>query len=233
MTKGFSIAIDGPIASGKGTVATALADKLNGLFMSTGNMYRSVALLCLKRGIDINDETAVVSVLSDINAEYKGKKFFLNGRDVTEEIRQPDVSHGSSVVAIYKKIREDLVRKQQEIAKKHTENGQIVIADGRDTGTRVFPDAKLKIFLTANLEERAKRSLERYKKEGVNKSLDKVVLETKIRDKRDTERKIDPLPLSPVSLGYWVLDNSNQTEEETIDIIMQELRKKGLINDKN
>lgn len=231
MSKGFSIAIDGPIASGKGTVATALANKLDGLFMSTGSMYRSVALLCLEKGIDINSETEVTRVLPSVNIDYLGKRVFLNGSDVTDKLRQPDVSHASSVVAVYAKIRNDLVKKQQQIAQQYVDKGQIVIADGRDTGTRVFPKAALKIFLTANLNVRAKRSLERYKQEGVEKNLEEVILETEIRDKRDTERKIDPLPSNPVALGYWVLDNSNQTEEETINSITVELKRRGLIND--
>lgn len=230
MSKGFSIAIDGPIASGKGTVATALANKLNGLFMSTGSMYRSVALLCLEKGIDINSEAEVAKILSNVNVDYVGKKVFLNGLDVTDKIRESDVSHASSVVAVYIKIREDLVKKQQQIAQKYIDRGQIVIADGRDTGTRVFPEAALKIFLTASLETRAKRSLERYKQKGVEMDLENVLLETEIRDKRDTERKVDPLPSNPVAFGYWVLDNSNQTENETVRAIMEELRKRGLIN---
>lgn len=231
MSKGFSIAIDGPIASGKGTVATALANRLNGLFMSTGSMYRALALLCLEKGVDIKNEREVEKILPNVNIIYRQKKVFLNGLDVTDKLRQSSVSSASSIIAVYKKIREDLVIKQQQIAKKIINKGQIVIADGRDTGTRVFPNSALKIFLTADLKTRAKRSLERYKKEGVIKNLDEVVLETKTRDERDTQRKIDPLPLNPSAFGYWILDNSNQTENETIDAIMAELRKRGLVND--
>lgn len=229
MSKGFSIAIDGPTASGKGTVATALANKLNGLFMSTGSMYRILALLCLEKGIDINNEKEVARVLPSVNVDYIGKKVFLNGVDVTDKIRQSEVSHASSVVAVYAKVRNDLVKKQQQIAQKYVDKGQIVIADGRDTGTRVLPNAALKIFLTANLGIRVKRSLERYKQEGIHKSMEDVFLETEIRDKRDTKRHIDPLPSNPVAFGYWVLDNSNQTENETIAEIMSELKKRGLI----
>lgn len=229
MNKGFSIAIDGPIASGKGTVANALANKLDGIFMSTGSMYRAVSLVCLERGIDINNEKEVERVLPDINVEYFGKKILLNNKDVTDRIRQPDVTHGSSVVAVYAKIRKSLVEKQQQIAKKHIDNGKIVIADGRDTGTKVFPDAALKIFLTATLEVRAKRSVVRYKKSRLKKSFEEIVVETKLRDERDSNRKIDPLQSSPEKFGYWVLDNSNQTEDETISIIIKELEKRGLI----
>lgn len=229
MNKGFSIAIDGPMASGKGTVANALANKLGGIFMSTGSMYRAVSFLCLERGIDINSEEEVVKVLPDVNVDYVGKKVLLNNKDVTNRIRQQDVTYGSSVVAVYAKIREDLVKKQQQIAQKYIDRGKIVIADGRDTATRVFPNASLKIFLTASIKVRAKRNVVRYKKKGLGKSFEEIVAETKLRDERDSSRKIDPLPSFPKELGYWVLDNSNQTERETIGIIMSELGKRGLI----
>lgn len=231
MNKGFSIAIDGPIASGKGTLAIALADKLGGFFMNTGGMYRAVAFLCLERGIDIQSEEKVARVLSDVNVDFKDQKVFLNDRDITERIKESDVASGSSVVAVYSAVRKDLVYKQQKIAKDIANRGQVVIAEGRDTGTKVLPNASLKIFLTARLEVRAKRSLLRYKQKGIDKSLDEVIAETKIRDERDANREIDPLVSIPLNFGYWVLDNSDQTEEQSINSILQELRKRGLIND--
>jgi len=231
MSKGFSIAIDGPIASGKSTVATALADELEGLFMSTGNMYRAVALLCLEKNLDINNEKDVEKVLPNINVDYAGKNFFLNGIDITDRIRLPDISHGSSVVAVYAKVRNDLVAKQQQIANRYISHGKIVIADGRDTGTRVIPDAFLKIFLTATPAIRAERSLERYKTGGVNKTLEDVIEEIKLRDERDINRKIDPLPSRPEKMGYWILDDSGQTKEQTINAIIKKLKERGLIND--
>lgn len=231
MPQGFSIAIDGPVAAGKGTVSLTLADRLSGFFLNTGSMYRAVALLCLERGIDIGNEEIVAEVLPDIDIDFRGEKFFLNDRDVTERIRESDVSSASSVVAVYGKVRKDLVEKQQQIAKKVVDSGQVVIADGRDTVTKVLPDAALKIFLTARIEVRAERSRLRYQQMGIEKSLDEVIAETRLRDQRDTNREIDPLPSHPEDFGYWILDNSSQTEEETINIIMEELKKRGLSND--
>lgn len=233
MHKGFSIAIDGPVASGKGTVASALASTLGGFFINTGGMYRCVALLCIKNNFDLKNEEDVIKVLPQINVEFKEKQVYLNGVDVTERLTEADVASGSSIVAVYEKVRQDLVSKQPKIAKDLISQGKIVIAEGRDIGTRVLSDADIKIFLTASAEVRAKRSLNRDRNRGIIKSFDDVLKEIKIRDERDTNRKVDPLSSNPASLGYFVLDNSGQTEEETINTILLNLRKRGLINDKN
>ncbi len=231
MSKGFSIAIDGPVASGKGTIAAALTDRLGGFFINTGAMYRTVALLCLEHRIDINSENEVSKVLPQVNVDFKDKKFFLNGIDVTERLARPDVSKASSVVAIYGSVREDLVKKQHRLAEDLLGEGKIVIAEGRDTGTRVIPKASLKVFLTAGLEVRVKRRRKQYREKGIKESMEAIKADTKTRDERDLGRNIDPLPSNPSELGYWVLDNSNQTEEETIDAIINELKRRGLIND--
>ncbi len=233
MTKAFSIAIDGPVAAGKGTIAIDLTNRLDGFYIYTGAMYRCVALLCLQRGINLEDEAQVLTVLSDINMEFQGGKVLLNGNDITQRIKEPDAARGSSFVSRHKKVRADLVIKQQEIAKKAIESGQIVIADGRDIGTVVLPDAAVKIFLTANVDVRIERELGRYREQGIIKDRESIIEEIKQRDERDFNRDIDPLPANPQALGYWVLDNSSQSEGETVGIIMQELKKKGLLNDQN
>ena len=231
MPQGFSIAIDGPVASGKGTLATALAERIGGFYINTGAMYRAVALLSLERGIDINNEAEVNIVLPDTRIEFKDNDVFLNGRDITERITKPDISHGSSVVAIYGSVRKDLVRKQQQMAKDAIDEGKTVIAEGRDTGTKVFPNSALKIFLTARPEVRALRRTIQYQEKGINKEAHEVLGDLKMRDERDMNREIDPLPSNPSSLGYYILDNSNQTEEESLDSIITELKRRGLIHD--
>jgi CMP/dCMP kinase len=229
MKKGFSIAIDGPVASGKGTVAKALANKLKGSTIDTGAMYRCVALMCINNNLDINKEEDVVKVLPKINVEFRSGKVFLNGEDVTERIRKEDAAHGSSVVAVYPKVRIDLVKKQQIIAGELISKGGIVIMEGRDIGTRVLPKADLKVFLTADVWVRAERSMLRYKHKGFIKTLDEVLEETKIRDYRDSHRDMDPLAIeNPQKFGYWVLDDSKQTENETINAVLNELKSKGL-----
>lgn len=231
MNKGFGVAIDGPVASGKGTLAQALANKLGGFFINTGAMYRAVALLCLERSIDLTKEIEVVKVLPDINIEFKNQKIILNGGDISERIKEPDIAAGSSIVASYSSVRKDLADKQQKIAQNIIGEGKIVVVEGRDIGIRVLPDANIKIFLTADLEVRAKRRLEQYKTKGIQKEFAQILDETKIRDERDTTREIDPLPSNPAASGYWVLDTSNQSEQETIRAVMKELEKRGLISD--
>ncbi|MCL5435324.1 MAG: (d)CMP kinase [Patescibacteria group bacterium] len=230
MSKGFVIAIDGPVAAGKGTISPLLAKNLNGFYLYTGAMYRCLALLCIKRGIDTKDENTVVNILPEFGINVFDNKVFLNGEDVTERIKREDVAMASSDVAVIKKVREEMVSIQQEIANKLMDEGKIVIAEGRDTATRVFPDAKLKIFLTATPEVRAKRRLLQIEERGEKAKFENVLKDVKLRDEQDLDRKIDPLVKNPEEFGYIVLDNSNMSEEETVDFILQ---KAEVLNDKN
>lgn len=231
MSKGFSIAIDGPVASGKGTVAAALAVRLGGFFINTGAMYRAVALVCSENGIDVNSENKVSKILPKVNFDFKDNEVFLNGANVTVRLTKPDVSKASSIVATYPSVRVYLVKKQRKIVEDILNRGKMVVAEGRDTGTKVIPSASLKIFLTASLKTRAKRRLNQYGEKGVGENIKDVIEDTKTRDKRDMERDIDPLSSNPSSLGYWVLDNSNQTKEQTLGLIIKELKRRGLIDD--
>ena len=226
-TQGFVIAIDGPVASGKGTIASLLARELKGFHLYTGAMYRSVALLCIEKGLDLESKEEVVSVLSDLHLTFSKGKIFLNDKDITDRIKKPDTASGASVVGVYEKVRSVASKKQQEVAKQMTAKGQIVVAEGRDMGTTVFPDASFKIYLTARAEVRARRRMEQYAKEerDVTRELD----ELKKRDKRDTERLVSPLPTDPENLGYFVLDNSDMNEQQTLDVIKEELRRKKLL----
>lgn len=231
MNKGFSIAIDGPVASGKGTIAQALANKLNGSFINTGAMYRCVALICLNKDVDINDEKLVEELLPNLEINFDDEKVLLNGSDVTERVKEPDIANASAIIATYAGVRSDLVKKQQEIAEKETERGKVVVMEGRDIGTRVLPNADFKIFLTAEPKIRAERRQEQFAQKGIDKELTEVIEETLERDRLDTGRKVDPLPSDPASLGYFVLDNTKQSEEESINIILEEIKRKGLKND--
>lgn len=228
MNKGFTIAIDGPVASGKGTIAPKLAERLNGMHLYTGGTYRAVALYCLRKNVDLTLEDAVLAVLPEIKIDLIDEGVFLNGEDVTEVIKKPEVADSSSVVSVYQKVREEMVGLQQRIAQREIERGKIIIAEGRDTGTKVFPDAEVKIYLTANPEVRAKRRYEQYKQKGVETDFAEVLRETLERDKRDTERRVDPLVKNPKDFGYGVVDNSYQSESETIDIIVGKIKEKGI-----
>lgn len=221
--KAYSIAIDGPVAAGKGTIAPKLAKRLKGLYLYTGAMYRCVALFCLKKGIDLNNEGSVEYVLSKINIEFKKGRILLNNEDVTEQIKKEKVAMGSSKVALYKGVRQKLVLYQKEIAQKALSKGINVVAEGRDTATKVLPNASLKIFLTAKPEIRAERRLAQIKKRGEKEDFKKVLNDVVKRDQQDSKRKIDPLVQNPENYGYFVLDNSGLSEEETIDAIVAKI----------
>jgi CMP/dCMP kinase len=224
MHKGFVIAIDGPAAAGKGTIAPRLAKKLNGFYLYTGAMYRCLALQAKVLNVDLNDKIGLISLLPYINIEFNDDKVFLNGRDVTSSIKDTDIASSSSKVALIPQVRKDMLRKQQDMAKKAIEEGKIVVAEGRDTGTVVFPDAKLKVFLTATPEVRAKRRLEQLEAQGAKQTFETTLKEVKERDKRDKERKADPLVSDPKKFGYFVLDNSKLSEKETLEIIIKKLK---------
>ena len=148
----FAIAIDGPAGSGKSTAAKETAKRLGMVYVDTGAMYRTVALACMRAGVSVSDEAAALSVLNRIDMriepEQGGQRIFLDGKDVTAEIRTPEIGKGASEVAAFRKVRERLVEIQQELARKYP-----VVMDGRDIGTVVLPDAELKIYLDAGVEE--------------------------------------------------------------------------------
>ncbi len=223
MDKGFAIAIDGPVAAGKGTMAPLLAKRLNGFYLYTGAMYRCLALLAIEKSLNLTDDNSLISLLSKVHIEFENDRIILNGRDVTNRIKEEDIASASSKVAIIPKVRLHMVSLQQQIAAKVISEGKIVIAEGRDTGTRVMPSARLKIFLTATPEVRAKRRLEQLKTRGKNLSFEKVLSEVQNRDERDKEREMDPLVSNPKKYGYFVLDNSNLSEEETLNIIEKQV----------
>lgn len=223
MNKGYLIALDGPPASGKGTISLALANKLQGIFLSSGNLFRCLALSCLEEKINIHNEDEVEKVLLKMKLDYKGDEIYLDGKNVTQRIKTPDVSHSASVVAVYAKIREDLASKQEELVLRYISEGKVVILDGQDIAI-LFPWAKIKVFLTADLNTRAKRRQQQYEKHGIIKSQNEVLEELRSRDERDWSRRIRPLSKDPVKDGYFLVDNSNLTEQETIDLILNHIK---------
>lgn len=229
MAEGFAIAIDGPVAAGKGTIASKLAEELHGFYLYTGAMYRCLALECINRGVDITNEQEVENILPFVHIEFDDERALLNGVDITERIKDADTANGASVVSVFPKVREDAVVKQQKIAQKAIEKGQIVVAEGRDTGTKVFPEAKLKIYLTATDEVRAKRRLIQFQQQGRDVDFDHVLAEVRERDKRDKTRETDPLPDNPSALGYFIVDDSMMSEDETMSTIKAELKKRNLL----
>ena len=204
----FQIAIDGPSATGKSTLAKALAKELSFIYIDTGAMYRVVGLY----NIRINNEADVVNTLKDISIDIKyidkEQRIFLNGEDVSNQIREEKVGTAASIVSTYKKVREVLVDLQRSLA-----NVQNVIMDGRDIGTVVLPNASLKIFLTASSEERTKRRYLELKEKGKDVSIEDVAKELKERDERDTKRANSPLTKAEDAI---LVDTTNMNIEKTI-----------------
>ena len=215
--KTYEIAIDGPCAVGKSVTAKALAQKLSFVYVDTGAMYRTIALYMIDHKIDMTNEEAVVKELDKINIKLKIKDgnqtIYLNGKDVTDLIRTNEISNGASIVSPYKLVREKLLSMQREIA--YTTN---VIMDGRDIGTVVLPNADLKIYLTADEDERARRRKLDYELKGESFNLEEVKKELLERDYRDTHRENSPLRKAHDAI---VVDTTHYTIEEVRDKIIE------------
>jgi cytidylate kinase len=231
-TKKLVIAIDGHSSCGKSTVAKDLAKELSIAYIDTGAMYRAVTLYALRNGFISNDsldEKRVVDSLADIsitfsfNSQLKCNETFLNGTSVESEIRTLEVSNKVSYISTIKAVRKQLVEWQREMGSK-----QSVVMDGRDIGTVVFPDADIKIFMTASDEVRAQRRYDELVAKGDTVSLDDVLLNIKERDRIDSTRAESPLRRADDAL---LLDNSNMTMSEQFDWILSQMRAKGLINE--
>lgn len=192
MKNTIAIAIDGPAAAGKSTVAKIVAEKLAYTYIDTGAMYRAFTLEALNKSINMNEEVALKELLETTKIKFKQtanhQLVFLNGEDVTLEIRKENVTNSVSHIAKHRTIREIMVSRQQALAKELN-----VVMDGRDIGTHVLPEAQLKFFLIASVEERAKRRYEENIKKGFPSNLQQLKKEIEKRDKLDSMRKIAPL----------------------------------------
>lgn len=221
--KKFTIAIDGPVGSGKGTLGVALARKLKALYFYTGGMYRALTLACLRKKIDLENEEKVFEVLktTNINLKISGRetKVFLESELVNDKLFLPEVSKATPVVAAMPKVREKMVKKQRKIV------GERMIVEGRDIATDVVPSADLKIFLTADLAVRAQRRYKQLLKRGIKKTFKEVLKDTQERDRQDAERKVSPLSIAQDAV---VVNTTNDTIEETVEKVMEKVKEKGL-----
>jgi cytidylate kinase len=182
------IAIDGPTASGKGTVAQRVAEALGFHYLDSGALYRLTALAAQQQGIDLNDENQVAEVARNLNLQFLGEKVILDGEDVSETIRTESASQNASRVAAFPAVRDALTERQRAF---RVAPG--LVCDGRDMASVIFPDAQLKIFLTASVEARAERRTNQLKQKGISAILADVVEELRIRDERDSNRQVAPL----------------------------------------
>jgi len=219
----LTIAIDGPAGSGKSSVAQRVAALLGYLYLDSGAMYRALALKAIRRGVMLNDETGVTALAKETHIELKapnpeheaaGAKncVILDGTDVTREIRTAEVAQGASQLATIASVREILVAEQQRAGA-----GGEVVMEGRDIGTVVFPNAELKIFLEASPEVRAQRRWKEHQEKGEEFTLEEVLDEVRVRDKRDRERKVSPLVRAADAV---LVDNTAMGIEETARLIV-------------
>ncbi len=216
------IAIDGPVGSGKSTIAKLVAEKLGFTYIDTGAMYRAVALKILKTKIPLKVSEIVKMMENtkiDLVQTEGGLKVYLDGEDVSEEIRTEEVAKLASQIARYGEIRKRLVQLQRELGQR----AKNVVIEGRDTGTVIFPDAELKIFLTADPEERAKRRYKQLKEKGFEVSLEHLIEKVKERDKMDTERKESPLKPAEDSI---IVDTTNMSIEEVVEFIINKAKER-------
>jgi CMP/dCMP kinase len=209
------ITLDGPAGSGKSTVARLLAERMSYRFLDTGAMYRAVALAVLKAAGDENDLGAVTKLVEACTIEFDGDHLLLNQEDVTAEIRSPEVTAVSSIIASNPGVRNRLVELQRAIGRRGS-----MVTEGRDQGTVVFPDAEHKFFVTANLEARARRRQRELAHKGVNQPITTVMDQLRQRDERDEQRAHAPMKPAENAL---VIDTSDLTIAQVVEMIAKKV----------
>lgn len=210
----FQIAIDGPAGSGKSSISKALAEHIGYIHLDTGAMYRAVTLLALEKHVILDDPKSYV-FLETTKFDYKNERMFIGDRDVTEAIRSAEVTENVSLVSSIPYVRQMMVKQQQDIA-----SNKNLIMDGRDIGSVVLPKAPLKIFLTAAIEERAKRRIAELHDDI---PLEEMIEDIKIRDHKDSTRTMSPLTKASDAI---IIDTTYLTHQEVVDAILVEINKR-------
>ncbi|ARD49437.1 (d)CMP kinase [Sporosarcina sp. P33] len=222
MTGGMRIAIDGPAAAGKSTIAKLVAKKLGYTYIDTGAMYRAITFKVLQHAADPRSEEEIMQLISQTDIELQPgeqvQKVLLDGADVTDAIRSHEVTANVSAIAAMTAVRKLLVAKQRQLAAKSS-----VVMDGRDIGTSVLPEAELKIFMTASVEERAERRLLEEQQRGMSSDYETLKREISERDKADSERKISPLKKAEDAI---IIDTTGKTIEEVTNSIIEYAEKR-------
>ncbi|MCO7176766.1 (d)CMP kinase [Sporolactobacillus kofuensis] len=224
MERLFQVAIDGPAAAGKSTVAKIAAKTLGYIYIDTGAMYRSLTYKALKTETDLNDGHLLKQLLDhteiDLVQEGDGQKVFVDHEDVTERIRYPEVSAHVSLVSSFEEVRVEMVSRQRKMAESCS-----VVMDGRDIGTHVLPNAQVKIFLIASVDERAIRRFREEERKGLQPSLESLKEAIALRDKKDMEREVSPLVKAEDAIA---LDTTSLSIDEVVEKILQLVKEKQL-----
>ena len=222
MEKGLQVAIDGPASSGKSTVAKIIAKRFGYVYCDTGAMYRSVTWAALENGIDVSDTKRVIDLARRIKITFEpgqpDQRVFVDGHEVTKDIRTEKIAANVSAVAAIPEVRAQMVEQQRQIA----QAGGIVM-DGRDIGTTVLPDAQVKVFLVASAHERARRRYEENLQKGLaTQSLDELEAAIKLRDQKDSTRKVSPLTQAKDAI---LIDTTSLTIDQVVDEISVLIKK--------
>ncbi len=216
------VTVDGPSGSGKGTLSSGLGNVLGWTVLDSGSLYRAIALETWRKKIEFRgaEELEISELINSLSIELRGEKVFLNGEDISEDIRTEEIGAKASKIASNPKLRRGILDFQRSFI-----SAPGLVADGRDMGTVVFPEAQLKIFLTASASVRGERRFIQLKNKGLSVSLPDLVRQIRERDFQDENRQIAPLKAAPEAV---ILDSSENTIEEVLDLAMLEVKKRGL-----
>lgn len=227
LCKNYVIAIDGEAGTGKSTLAKNIAKKYNIVYMDTGAMYRCVTLDMLNKGISMDDTRKIQQMLDNIKIEIENDngedRFILNGEDVTKKIREKNVNDNVSQVSHIPVVRERMVELQRRLA-----NGKKIVMEGRDIGTNVFPNAQVKIYLTASAQVKAKRRYEQNKQNGIDIPFEEIYNNVVFRDNNDKTSDVAPLKKAD---DAFELDTTNYTLDEVENIVVKKIKEKVILDD--
>ena len=218
MNTRLTIAMDGPAGSGKGTVARRVAQALGYLYLDSGAMYRAITMLSIRKGISPTDVPALTRLAQTCRIDFadNGRMTLLNGEDVSEAIRTPEIDKIVSDVAKYPEVRHEIVKQQRRIGEKGG-----IVAEGRDVTTVVFPDAHSKFYLDASVEERARRRFAQLRAKGIDCTRAQVEEDIRLRDEKDSSREHSPLKTAEDAI---VIDTTHKTIEQVVEFILERIR---------